>query len=181
VTTIEVEDPATAWTSLSALDDEIGAQLVAFAIAFAVIARYWLLHHRMIASFAALDGPLIVANLVLVAGVVLLPFSTRSVGDPGISDLPLPTAVMAANVAAVTIIHNGIYAMARERGLLDPRPTAADLGWWLAAGLVPAVVFIASIPVAYAASPLTAKLTWLAVLPLGLTVDRMAARAGVAW
>jgi hypothetical protein len=55
------------------------------------------------------------------------------------------------------------------------------VGWWLAAGLVPAAVFIASIPVAYAASPLAAQLTWLAVIPLGLTVDRMAARAGVAW
>ena len=50
VTTLDVDDPRVAFSSLGALDDAVGEQFVAFAIAFAVIASYWLQHHRLIAS-----------------------------------------------------------------------------------------------------------------------------------
>jgi hypothetical protein len=52
VTTLEIDNRPSAFTSLSALDRAVGAQFVAFAIAFAVIASYWLMSHRMLASFA---------------------------------------------------------------------------------------------------------------------------------
>jgi uncharacterized membrane protein len=74
-------------------------------IAFAVIASYWLQHHRMVASFVAIDVRTIVANLCLIAGIVLLPFSTAAVGDPSVEDLPLPTALMAVNVAVVSVLY----------------------------------------------------------------------------
>jgi hypothetical protein len=64
-------------------------------------------HHRMVASFRAIDYPVIVLNLVLVAAIVLLPFGTQAVGDPGINDLALPTALMAVTVAAASILHAG--------------------------------------------------------------------------
>ena len=55
VTTLVVDDPREAFSSLGALGDAVGGQVLAFAIAFAVIASYWLDHHRLIASFAAID------------------------------------------------------------------------------------------------------------------------------
>ena len=42
----------------------------------------------MVASFAAIDTPTNVANRCLIGGIVLLPFTTASVGDPGVADLP---------------------------------------------------------------------------------------------
>ena len=45
---------------------------------------------------------------------------------------------------------------------------------YLALSLLPAVVFIASIPVAYAASPAIARWCWLALLPLNLIVGKLA-------
>ena len=89
ITTLDVGDRRSAFASLSALADALGPQFIAFLIAFAVIAGYWLLHHRMVASFVALDTRTIVVNLFLVAAVVLLPFSTDSVGDPGVENLVL--------------------------------------------------------------------------------------------
>ena len=74
-------------------------------IAFAVIANYWLEHHRMIAAFDAIDDSTITANLFLVGAIVLLPFSTQSVGDPSVEGLALPTVIMALNVAAASILH----------------------------------------------------------------------------
>jgi hypothetical protein len=41
VTTLDVDHPQSAFASLSAFGDAEGAQLIAFAIAFAVIASYW--------------------------------------------------------------------------------------------------------------------------------------------
>jgi hypothetical protein len=96
VTTLDVDHPRMAFSSLGELDDAVGAQFVAFAIAFAVIASYWLQHHRLIASFAAIDYTVVVVNLFLIAAIVLLPFSTQAVGDPGVEDLPLPTVIMAS-------------------------------------------------------------------------------------
>ena len=47
VTTLVVDDPREAFSSLGALGDAVGGQVLAFAIAFAVIASYWLDHHRL--------------------------------------------------------------------------------------------------------------------------------------
>jgi uncharacterized membrane protein len=136
VTTLEV-DEASAWTSLDALGDAVGPQFVAFAIAFVVISGYWLRHHRLIASFAAIDTAAIVANLALVAAIVLLPFSTRSVGDPGVEDLPLPTVVLAVNVAGASILHAAVFTLAWRGGLLGSLPGAEPLDNLLAS-LAPA-------------------------------------------
>ena len=118
VTTLDIDDVASAWSSPGSLFDAVGAQFIAFAIAFAVIANYWVVHHRMISAFAAIDYPTIVANLFLIAAIVLLPFSTQSVGDPSIDDLALPTVVMAANVALASLLHSTVFGMGVRRGLL---------------------------------------------------------------
>ena len=127
---------------------------------------------------------MIVANLALIGAIVVLPFSTSDVGDPGVSDLALPTAVMAVNVALASTLHSLVYALAAHRGLLASRPSRRELTANLAAGLTPAIVFLASIPIAYLASPLAAQLSWaslLAIAPLvGRYADRVRAEAQAA-
>jgi uncharacterized membrane protein len=174
ITTLEIGD-ASAWDSLGSLEDALGAQFVAFAIAFAVIAGYWLRHHRMVASFSAIDYPVIVVNLGLVAAIVLLPFSTQAVGDPGIIDLALPTALMAVNVAAASILHGAVYMLARRRGLISPQPSAAEASQYMLAGLATAAVFLLSIPLAYILSPEWARIFWLALIPIGYVLGRRSA------
>jgi uncharacterized membrane protein len=166
VTTLDVSGTPSVWGSLGSLDDAVGSQFIAFAIAFALIANYWLVHHRLIASFDAIDTPLIVANLFLIATVVLLPFTTEAVGDPKIEDLALPTAVFALDVAAASIMLTIIYWLAWKRDLFRSRPSRPELRANLLASAIPAVVFIASIPIAYVASPTAAKLSWLSLLIL---------------
>ena len=180
VTTLDVSDLPTSWSSLRSLSDAVGAQFIAFAIAFAVISNYWLVHHRMIAAFAAIDYPTIVANLFLIAAIVLLPFSTQSVGDPSVDQLALPTAVMAVNVAAASLLHSTVFAMGVRRGLLTRARPPEEIRGYLSLSLLPAVVVLASIPVAYAASPAAGRWCWLALVPLniivGMRVRRSAAR-----
>jgi uncharacterized membrane protein len=175
VTTLEVDDPASAWNSWGSFSDVLGGQLLAFAISFAVVAGYWLAHHRLLAAFAAIDVPTIAVNLLLIASIVLLPFATSSVGDPAVEDEPLPTVVLAIDVAAASVLHTLVYVVAYRRGLLLVRPTPRERSGQVLIGLVPAVVFLASIPVAYLASPQAAWLSWLSLLVL-----RPLARYGVA-
>ncbi|HEX4625693.1 MAG TPA: TMEM175 family protein [Solirubrobacteraceae bacterium] len=161
-TTLDIGDVRRVWDSTQALGAEINPQLVAFVISFAVISSYWLAHHRMIASFAAIDTPVIVANLALIATIVVLPFATEAVGSPNIDDLPLPTAVLAVNVAAASGVNTLVYVLGAKRGLIDPEPSRTAFTADVVRGLLPAVVFLASIPIAYATTPATAHLFWLA-------------------
>ncbi|HNM94954.1 MAG TPA: TMEM175 family protein, partial [Mycobacterium sp.] len=104
VTTLEVP-PAAAWQSLgSLLDTGLGDQLLAFVISFVVIAGFWRGNHRLIGSFNALDGPTLRICIYLVGLVVFIPFTTKAISSPNPANLPLPTAVYAANVAAVVLV-----------------------------------------------------------------------------
>jgi len=164
VTTVDVSDPAKAWKSLSSLNGDVGPQLIAFGITFAVIANYWLVHHRMVAEFAYIDIPVMVANLFLIAAIVLLPFSTQAVGDPATDNLALPVAWMAVDVAAASILTTLVFWLAWKRDLLRAEPTKDEIRGYLVGGLAPAALFLVSIPIAYLASPLAAKLSWLSLV-----------------
>ena len=176
VTTLDVGDPEAAFTSLGALDDAVGQQFIAFAIAFAVIASYWLQHHRLIASFAAIDYTTIVVNLFLIAAIVLLPFTTQSVGDPGVEDLPLPTVLMAVNVVAASVLHTLVYVVAVRRDLLSSAPSRGEVSYNVVNGLAAAAVFGVSVPIAYLISPVAAQVAWISLLPISYLLGRYTER-----
>ena len=176
VTTLDVDRPGVAFSNLGALEDAVGGQFVSFAIAFAVIANYWLEHHRLIASFAAIDYTAIVVNLFLIAAIVLLPFSPQAVGAPGVDDLPLPTVIMAVNVVAASVFHTLVYVVAVRGKLLRTAPSRDEVWWFVVNALAAAVVFAASVPVAYLISPTAAKITWISLVPIGWFIRRSTAR-----
>jgi uncharacterized membrane protein len=165
------------WDDVGALREAVGAQFLAFAISFAVIASYWLAHHQMVASFVAIDNPVIVLNLLLVGAIVVLPFSTEAVGNPGLDDLPLPTALLALNVAAASALHTSVYVIARRRALLDPRPTRDEFAATVRDGLAPAAVFLISIPIAYVTTPTVAQLSWLSLVVIRPLAARRTSKA----
>jgi uncharacterized membrane protein len=177
VTTLDVNSDPEAWNTFAHFYDAMGSQLVAFAISFVVIALYWVAHYRLMASFAAIDIRLLVLNLFLLAAVVILPFTTESAGDPAVEDLPIPTAVLAINLAAVSIAFTLIYVIARDRGLLRATHEQSEFHWRAALFLAPAVVFLLSIPVAVAVSPGVARLTWLALVVINPYLGRRMVRA----
>jgi uncharacterized membrane protein len=177
VTTLDLDDVPSAFTSVSALNDAIGAQFFAFVVAFAVIATYWLANHRMVAGFVAIDTPTIVAHLFLIAAVVLLPFTTAAVGDPDAAELALPTGVMAVSLAAVSALHTLVWVVASRRGLLDHTPTPAEWRETVINGLTPVAVFLASVPIAYVVSPGAGRLWWLSLLVLNPGVGALTGRA----
>jgi uncharacterized membrane protein len=131
----------------------------------------------MVATFVAIDTPTIVAQLFLIVAIVLLPFTTASVGDPDVADLSLPTVLMAVSIAAVSTLHTLVWVVARRGGLLDHAATSGDWREWVLNGLAPAAVFLASVPIAYVVSPGVARLSWFSLLAVQPGVGALAARA----
>jgi uncharacterized membrane protein len=65
---------------LEALVDRV-PQLIAFVLAFALVANIWWAHHRLVAHLGVLDRGLIALTLVLLGAVALVPFPTSLIGD----------------------------------------------------------------------------------------------------
>ncbi len=183
VTTVDVTGRAT-WESPASFLDANGTQLASFAVSFVVIVAFWRQNHQMLARFRAIDGTVIVANVVVMAFVVFIPFTTDAMGDPDLADLALPTALYALNIALAVSASIVVFEVGRRRGLLDRRPSPAEHRAELIDALATPAVFLASIPVTYLAVDLwsdaaAGKWVWallLVVKPLtGRRLDRITA------
>lgn len=83
-------------TSASETDLDLAAylaanvfQLLVFVISFAVIGRFWFVHHQLYEHAIDYNGPLIWANLLWLATIVFLPFPTELLAA---ADTPNPLA-----------------------------------------------------------------------------------------
>jgi uncharacterized membrane protein len=100
------------------IDDALWDQretFLAYAISFAVIGRFWLVHHRFFAEVEAFDGRLIGLNLLYLGWIVLIPFSSEVLGEYGGRT---PAVVLySVNLAVVVLLGLWMGADARRRGL----------------------------------------------------------------
>lgn len=166
---VNIDPPDAAdWVDLGTLfGSELGTQLMGFAISFIVIAVFWRVNHRLVAGFRALSPGVIVANLVAIAFVVLIPFSTQGISDEGSSEAPLAVAIYAVNISAAIFAQSALLFVARHDGILaDPLPRRADLVNFVDAMTTP-LVFLASIPIAYAFGADWGRLTWVLLVVIG--------------
>jgi uncharacterized membrane protein len=132
--------------------------LFAYALSFAVIGRFWIVHHRLFGDITGFDGRLLALNLVYLSLIVLIPFSSQVLGDHG-GDAGA-VVIYAANIALVSAMGLVFISDARRAGLVKTKPGAYREGRHR--GLLTASVFAASIPVALVA-PHVAPLLWLAL------------------
>lgn len=130
--------------------------LLAYALSFAVIGRFWLVHHRFFGEVTAFDGRLIALNLIYLGWIVLIPFSSEVLGEYG--NQTAGVVVYAVNLSGVVLI-GMLMAADAHRGGITSADTAAQLearrrSVWIAS------VFLLSIPVAFF-SPGLSTLMWL--------------------
>lgn len=130
--------------------------LLSYAISFAVIARFWLNHHRFFGEVTAFDGRLIGLNMLYLALVVLIPFSSEVLGEYG-GRTP-SVVVYAANLAAVVIVGYLMFTDARRAGLTNTDEQTRREGQ--ARAIFIAAVFLLSIPIAFV-DPHIAPFFWL--------------------
>ncbi|MGO1506978.1 MAG: TMEM175 family protein [Microbacteriaceae bacterium] len=169
--------PTDAWESLDALiASGVGTQLLGFALSFVVIAVVWRANVRLMRRLSGMDGPVTALNLLATALVILIAFTTQGISDPVTTEMPLPTALYAMNIAAVSLTQTIMYQVGRARGLeVPPRPDRQNRLEVLGAMITP-VVFLASVPVALFIDADTAKLTWLTLIVLNPLVGVLITR-----
>jgi uncharacterized membrane protein len=129
---------------------------LAYAISFAVIGRFWLVHHRFFSEVEAFDGRLIGLNLLYLGFVVLIPFSSELLGEYGGKTTAL--VFYSVNLAIVVLLGLLMSADARRRGLtsIDDRTHRENR----VRSAYIAGIFLLSIPFAYFA-PAIAPYLWL--------------------
>ena len=133
----------------------------AFFLSFVVIARFWLVHHRLFLRVTRLDDRAMVLNFAYLASVVLIPFSTNVLGNypkqrPAV--LMYALVVGATTLFAWLLVHHALTAgLLRESDRLETR-RQADRVALLRPGL-----FMASVPVAFV-STAAAEVLWVVSL-----------------
>src|SRR5262249_52400296 len=144
--------------------------LIAYAISFAVIGRFWVVHHSFFSEVTAFDGKLIGLNMLYLGWIVLIPFSSQVLGDYG---GPLASvALYSANLAGVVLIGQWMSWDAHRAGLTktDARTHLENM----IRGLYIAAVFLLSILVALVNASI-AQFTWFLLFaePSGHLVNRI--------
>jgi uncharacterized membrane protein len=145
--------------------DELQPDILMFFISFFVIGSFWLAHHRFVARLAAINRPLMLGTICYLAFIAFLPFPSGLLGE--YSDNSVAVALYALCIAAVASIEAVLFALARKHGLLAVAPSDEVFRWGMVASLLPALIFLVSIPIAFL-SPLLGILTWALGVPIGM-------------
>jgi uncharacterized membrane protein len=132
--------------------------MLAYALSFAVIGRFWLVHHRFFGEVKAFDGRLIVLNMFYLGWIVLIPFTSEVLGEYG--GKAAAVVLYAANLIGVVLTGMWMAADARRAGLVETSAGAHREQRYRS--LFIAAVFLISIPVAFVA-PGLAAFVWLAL------------------
>jgi uncharacterized membrane protein len=143
--------------------------LLAYVISFAVIGRFWIVHHRFFSSVVGFDSRLLGLNLFYLGWIALFPFSAQVLGDHG-SDTGA-IVLYAINLSGITLVGMLMAFDARRAGLSEMSAEEARDGQRRA--LIVTAVFLASIPVALL-DPSVAPFLWFALFadPLRQRVAR---------
>jgi uncharacterized membrane protein len=139
-------------------------KLIGFAISFFVIALYWRGYHRIVQYLIRFNGTMLLLNIIFLFMIALMPFPTSLIGDYGnySSVVNFYQIVMALTSIIMFIMWQ--YA-ARGNLLIDPGLDRRLVHLTSVRSLVPAAVFIATIPLAFY-SPMMTELSWIAMAPL---------------
>jgi uncharacterized membrane protein len=132
--------------------------LLAYALSFAVIGRFWIVHHRFFSEVTGFDGRLLWLNILYLAWVVLIPFSSKVLGEHGGETATV--VLYAANLSGVVLTGMWMMADAHRAGLTST--ARASHREQRLRSLYIATVFLASIPVAFVA-PSLAPFMWFAL------------------
>jgi uncharacterized membrane protein len=137
---------------------------LAYLLSFVIIARFWLVHHRLFGRIARLDDRAMIANFAYLAAVVLIPFATEVLGEyPAQPAAAVTYAIVVggASFCAWLLVRHAIGSgLVREVHLRETRFSADRVA------LLRPALFALSVPLAFA-STTAAELLWVAALFVG--------------
>ena len=160
--------------------DELGSamvdlipSLVAYLLAFALVGRFWVIHHRLFETLRAFDSRLMTLNLAFLTLIVLVPFATALFDK--YTQEPIAAAVLGGILGLAALSHWLAVVHTLRRGLVHEqhRPVAEPFASPIGLGFT--LLFLLSVPVAFL-SPTVAALMWAATTLLHYPLGRMTSR-----
>lgn len=94
-----------------------GGELTSYLVSFVVIAQFWLVHHRILRTMRGHSEGLAWRNFAFLLALTLMPFTSDLLGRFG--DNPLAVTFFAANLVAISLTTQWIYAYAAGHNLLE--------------------------------------------------------------
>ena len=159
------------WSALRGLDNS----LLSYFISFAVIGLMWMHHHRLFARIRRVDTAALWLNLLSLAFIVLMPFTTELMGR--YNSEPIAVAIYALNIALGVVAYTLLWWYCATRDMLGEQLTAQEVRLELGMRLWIAAGFLISIPIAWASTG-WAQASWaIFSLAQGWTASRLR-RAG---
>jgi uncharacterized membrane protein len=146
-------------------------QLLAFILAFALVANLWWQHHKLVALFDFMEPGIVGLNLVLLGAVALVPFPTSLVGNA-----PTDRAAVLAFIAVfsvLSLLFLLLVVRARQVGAWREGVSEQHVHWMLGQwGSGIAVLLIAALVAVWLPA------VGLSVLALTMILGPVAARRG---
>ena len=167
---LNIEAPSVSNDDLPDAIVDLIPSLAAYVLSFALVGRYWVIHHGLFATFVRFDGVLLALNLTFLMLIALVPFATNLIDD--YSTVPIAAAVFGAILGSAALVHWLMTAHALRAGLVHEklRADAVPLGSTVALGF--AMVCFLSVPVAFL-SPTVAWFMWASLLVLRYPLRRV--------
>ncbi len=159
----DASSPAAMWQAL----DDLSPKLIAFVVAFYVLARYWRAHHRFMSRVAVIDSRMLTINLVYLAFVAVLPLPTSLIGE--YEQNPVSGVLFALTLATIAVLETMQLAHAQRSGLLrsdggepeDDRSAQEQL----IDSISPAVIFLVTLPLSFV-DPTLMLVSWAVLGPV---------------
>ena len=137
-----------------------------------MIGRLWIAHHRFFAALERFDGTLMGLNLIYLAFLVLVPFTSSVLGD--YSGQTAAVVLYAINLACVSLTFQAQIIYAYRQDLVWSEAQEFERRGVGPANFLVAAVFLISIPIAFV-SPAVATVIWIGMFAVGRRLeDRLA-------
>ena len=148
-------------------------QLFAFVLSFAVICRFWLIHHALFIRLVGFNRQLLWANFVWMGSIAFLPFPTELVAPSGV-DNPFTSGLYVATMCVASLattviqwiaIRNPELQTPEAKGTMTIHPAVTST-----IAMFAALVIVITIPN-------VGLWSLLLLFPAGIIGDRLARRA----
>jgi uncharacterized membrane protein len=169
VLNVEVPDLRAGQTLGDALVDDTLPSLGAYAIAFALVGRFWVIHHNLFEKLHSFDRTLMTLNLIFLALIALMPFSAQLYDV--YTSRPAAAAVLGATLGLAAFVNAVMTAHVLRRGFVhENRREETEPSLTVGFGLT--TVFLISVPAAFLSVHI-AEALWISTVVLRYPLRRL--------
>jgi uncharacterized membrane protein len=148
---------------------ELDGSFLAYVLTFALVGRFWVIHHNLFEKLHSFDRTLMTLNLIFLALIALMPFSAQLYDV--YTSRPAAAAVLGATLGLVALVNGVMTAHVLRRGFVhEDRREETEPSLTVGFGLT--AVFLISVPAAFLSVHI-AEALWISTVVLRYPLRRL--------